>query len=75
MGQGDMSPIFGPDTIMNVPQYLRSEVKSICLYLLISLHSISPKLMLYFHVAKEASASGGISVPDLLLRPANIETG
>jgi len=46
------------------PQYLRSQLKSSCLYLLISWHFISPKRIFYFNVDKEASASGGLHPPN-----------
>ena len=55
------------DIIMCVPRYLRRQVKSSCLYLLISWHFISPKRIFYFNVDKEtsssASASAGLRLP------------
>jgi len=57
------------DTITSVPQYFGSQVKSICLHLLISWHFISPKCIFYCNVDKQASASasGGLCPPYALL--------
>jgi len=61
VGQGTRSPnIWTGGTLSREfrPHYLRSQVKSSCLYVLISWHFISPKRIFYFSVDKAASASG-----------------
>jgi len=67
-GLGTRPPIFGPGALSRVSPYLRSQVKSRCLFLLISWHFISPRRIFYFNVDREASASGwlpSLRLPDV----------